>query len=59
MTEPVSFVVGTAAGYAFGVWAWPALRARVVRVEAELRRLKTRAAELEAKLTAMTQGLRG
>ena len=59
MTELASFVVGAAAGCALGVWAWPALRARFVGVEAELRRLKTRAAELEAKLTAMTQGLRG
>lgn len=59
MTELVSFAVGAAAGCAFGVWAWPALRARLVGVEAELRRLKARAAEIEAKLTATVQGLRG
>ncbi|MEA2905570.1 MAG: hypothetical protein QOG83_84 [Alphaproteobacteria bacterium] len=50
MTDLLIFAVGAAAGYVLAIHSWTRVRTFIVGVEQELLWIKTRAAELEAKV---------
>jgi hypothetical protein len=52
MSDFVSFAAGAAGGFVLAIYTWPSVRTWFVGLEQELAWLKSRAADIEAKVRA-------